>query len=95
MSLYENVLVPVPLSYEPDRLRRAIAAYLARFKAQSRVHTDTESDLRAYLTWCSSHTLNPLTAERPAIELYIRWMQESRRYKPSTVSRRIAVVAGF
>ncbi len=93
MSTYENVLMPVPLPRESDSLRRAVAAYLARFKGQSRAHT--ESDLRAYLTWCSSHSLDPLTAQRPHLELYIRWMQESRRFKPSTVSRRIAVVAGF
>jgi hypothetical protein len=67
-----------------DTLRRAVAAYLARFKGQSRAHT--ESDLRAYLTWCSSHSLDPLTAQRPHLELYTRWMQETRRYKPSTVS---------
>ena len=30
--------------------RLAVAAYLARYKGQSRVHT--ESDLRGYLTWC-------------------------------------------
>jgi site-specific recombinase XerD len=93
MSIYENVLVPTPLPPESDTLRRAVAAYLARFKGQSRVYTD--SDLRAYLTWCSSHGLDPLSAQRPHLELYIRWMQETRRYKPSTVSRRIAVVAGF
>ena len=93
MSTYENVLVPIPLPPESDSLRRAVAAYLARFKGQSRVHT--ESDLRAYLTWCGSHNLDPLAAQRPHLELYIRWMQETRRYKPSTVSRRIAVVAGF
>lgn len=93
MSIYENVLVPIPLPPESDTLRRAVAAYLARFKGQSRVHTD--SDLRAYLTWCSGHGLDPMSAQRPHLELYIRWMQETRRYKPSTVSRRIAVVAGF
>ena len=31
-----------------DRLRLAVAAYLARFKGSSREHT--ESDLRCYLT---------------------------------------------
>jgi hypothetical protein len=31
-------------------LRRAVAAYLARYKAQSRMHTD--SDLRGFLDWC-------------------------------------------
>jgi hypothetical protein len=34
-----------------DRLRLAVAAYLARFKGSSREHT--ESDLRCYLAWCA------------------------------------------
>jgi integrase/recombinase XerD len=74
-------------------LRLAVAAYLARFKGQSRVHT--ESDLRGYLGWCEQRGLDPLTASRPHVELYIRWLQEVRRYRPSTVSRRMSVVAGF
>jgi integrase/recombinase XerD len=80
-----------PASVDP--LRLAAAAYLARFKGQSRVHT--ESDLRAYLLWCAERGLDPLAATRPHIELYVRWMQEQRRYAASTVSRRLAVVAGF
>jgi integrase/recombinase XerD len=71
----------------------AVAAYLARFKGQSRVHT--ESDLRGYLNWCEFRGLDPLAATRPHIELYVRWLQEVRRYRPSTVSRRMSVVAGF
>ena len=39
--------------------------------------------------------LDPLAARRPHLELYIRWMQEIRRFKPSTVSRRFSVAAGF
>jgi len=74
-------------------LRVAVAAYLARFKGQSRVHS--ESDLRAFLTWLSERGLDPLQAKRPHIELYLRWMQEVGGYKPSTVSRRLSVVAGF
>ena len=70
-----------------------MAAYLARFKGQSRIHT--ESDLRGYLTWCEARDLDPLVATRPHIELYVRWLQEVRRYRPSTVSRRMSVVAGF
>src|ERR1700691_5984709 len=76
-----------------DRLRLAVAAYLARFKGSSRDHT--ESDLRCYLTCCAEHGLDPLPAPRPQLELYIRWMQEIRRFKPSTVSRRFSVTAGF
>ena len=89
-------LVSVP-SHPPepftDRLRLAVAAYLTRFKGSSREHT--ESDLRCYLAWCAERGLDPLAAQRPHLELYIRWMQEIRRFKPSTVSRRFSVAAGF
>ena len=70
-----------------------MGAYLARFTGSSAEHT--ESDLRCYLTWCAERDLGPLAARRPHLELYIRWMQEVRRFKPSTVSRRFSVVAGF
>jgi len=76
-----------------DQLRLAVAAYLARFTGSSRYHTD--SDLRCYLSWCSQRRLDPLAARRPHLKLYIRWMQEIRRFKPSTVSRRFSVAAGF
>ena len=82
-----------PLAPFTDRLRLAVAAYLARFKGSSREHT--ESDLRCYLSWCAEHGLDPLAAQRPHLELYIRWMQEIRRFRPSTVSRRFSVTAGF
>ena len=61
-----------------DQLRLAVTAYLARFKGASRYHT--ESDLRCYLAWCAEHGLDPLAARRPHLELYIRWMQETRRF---------------
>jgi site-specific recombinase XerC len=74
-------------------LRLAVAAYRARFKVQSRLHT--ESDLRGFLAWCESRDLDPLAATRPHIELYVRWLQEVRRYRPSTITRRMSVVAGI
>jgi hypothetical protein len=76
-----------------DQLRLAVSAYLARFKGSSREHT--ESDLRCYLAWCAERGLDPLAVQRPHLELYIRWMQKIRRFKPSTVSRRFSVTAGF
>jgi integrase/recombinase XerD len=76
-----------------DPLRLAVAAYLARFKGSSRDHA--YSDLRCFLAWCAERGLDPLAASRAQLELYIRWMQEVRRFKPSTVSRRFSVTAGF
>ena len=93
MSSAEPVLFPVLIDAATDPLVKAVAAYLARYRAQTRVHT--ESDLRAFLTWCVERRLPPLSAQRVHIELYVRWMQEVRRFKPSTVSRRMSVVAGF
>ena len=89
---------PAPAPSDPpepftDRLRLAVAAYLTRFKGSSREHT--ESDLRCYLAWSAERGLDPLAAQRPHLELYIRSMQEVRRFRPSTVSRRFSVAAGF
>jgi len=88
--------LPIPTideRWRVDPLRLAVAGYLARYRGETRRHA--ESDLRAYLIWCQERGLNPLAAKRPHIELYVRWMQESRRYAASTVSRRMSVVGGF
>ena len=86
-------LVPVVSPLDDKILRLAVAAHLARYKGQSR--TDTASDLNSYLFWCLEHDLAPLEATRVHVELYLRWMQEVRRLKPSTVSRRLSVLSGF
>jgi integrase/recombinase XerD len=49
----------------------------------------------ALLSWCAERDLDPLAAGRVHLELYIRWMLEVRRFKPSTVSRRFSVAVGF
>jgi hypothetical protein len=90
MTSTELAFVPSdPMAPFTDRLRLAVAAYLGRFKGSSREHT--ASDLRCYLAWCAGQNLDPLTAQRPQLALYIRFMQEIRRFKPSTVSRRFSV----
>src|SRR5437764_920944 len=93
---HSSELIPVPPQHPAplaDQLRLAVAAYLARFQGSSRDHAD--SDLRCYLFWCAQRSLDPLAARRPHLELYIRQMQEACRFKPSTVSRRFSVTAGF
>ena len=85
--------LPNPLTDDDHHLQLAVAGYLARFRGLSRTHA--ESDLRAYLRWCGDRQLDSLAASRPQVELYVRWMQEVRRLKPSTVSRRMSIVAGF
>jgi integrase/recombinase XerD len=74
-------------------VRAAVSAYLGRYRGQTRLHT--ESDLRVFLRWCADQDLYPLAAARVDIERFVRWLQEVRRYQPSTVSRRLSVVVGF
>jgi len=64
-----------------DRLRLAALAYLARYKGQSRDHA--ASDLRGYLIWCADRGVDPLAATRVQIELWVRWMQETRSLRPA------------
>jgi integrase/recombinase XerD len=72
-------LLHLPVTVEgSDVLRRAVAGYLARYKGLSRAHT--ESDLRVFLRWCTQRGLDPLAELRPLVELYVRWMQEVRRF---------------
>jgi integrase/recombinase XerD len=71
ITFTELASVPSGLSAPfTDRLWLAVAAYLARFKGSSREHT--ESNLRCYLAWCAERGLDPLAAQRPHLELYIR-----------------------
>jgi hypothetical protein len=94
-GMIQHDLAPVPANawQIADQLDRAVAAYLTRFTGTSRDHA--RSDLRCFLSWCGERQLHPLSARRLHLELYLRWMQEVRRFKPSTVSRRFSVIAGF
>jgi integrase len=62
----------------PDEcvLRAAVAAYLGRYRGQSRLHTG--SDLKIYLTWCVGRDLDALGVGRADIERYVRWLQEAQ-----------------
>ena len=66
---------------------------MGRYRGQTRLHT--ESNLRVFLRWCADQDLGPLAVVRADIERYLRWLQDVRRYQPSTVSRRLSVVVGF
>jgi hypothetical protein len=73
LQMHFDELVPAwasALAPHADRPRRAVAAYLARFKGTSRDHAS--SDLRCYLAWCAERGLDPFLARRPHLELYIR-----------------------
>jgi integrase/recombinase XerD len=74
-------------------LRAVVSAYLGRYRGQTRLHT--EPDLPILLRWCVDLDLDPSLRCGWNIERYPRWLQDVRRYQPSTVSRRLSVVVGF
>lgn len=86
-------LTATSITADDQALRLAVAAFLTNYKGQTRVHA--KSDLFCYLAWCGTVDLDPFAARRVDLERYLRWMQTSRRFKPSTVSRRLSVVASF
>ena len=51
-----------------DHLGRAVAAHLARYDGQSRMHS--ASDLRSYLGWCAGRRLDPLSVSRVHVQLW-------------------------
>src|SRR5687768_654117 len=48
-----------------------------------------------FLRWCARQNLDALAAVRADIERYVRRLQDEGCYQPSTVSRRLSVVAVF
>lgn len=86
----DPVLFPVLIDVGTGPLIQAVAAYLARYPDPSPCRVGP-----SLLMWCRDRGLEPLEASRAQIELYVRWMQEVRHFRPSTVSRRVSVMAGF
>ena len=86
-------MVAIASVYQSPELALATVAHPPRYRGTSRQHT--ESDLQVFFEWCRERQLPPLTAQRHDLELYLRWLQDVRRFKPSTGSRRLSVVAGF
>src|SRR5262249_31112017 len=85
-------LAPNPLPPFPAQLRLAVAAYLTRSTGPPAPHRIRPALLPGLIRRTRP---GPLAAQRPHLGLYVRWMQEIRRFKPSTVPRRFSVTAGF
>lgn len=76
----------------PDATQYAALSFLARYRGMTlRAYS---KDLRYFLAWCAERDLKPLQAERPHLELYLRWL-EQQGYAAATIGRRFTTVAGF
>ena len=82
-----SVLVP-----RSDLSASAAAGFLARYREPTL--RSYRQDLRVFGAWCTDRRLDPLSATRGHIELYIRDL-ERRGYAAATIGRRVSTVAGF
>ena len=79
-----RMVASAPVDQSPE-LGLAAVAHLSRYRGISRQHT--ESDLRVFFDWCRQRQLPPLTAQRHDLELYLRWLQDVRRFKLRMTTR--------
>lgn len=79
---------------ELPRVRRA-DALAARFLLSYTGHTRAAytRDLRDWYAWCAALDLDPLDANRAAVDGYARHLEASRA--PATVARRLSALAGL
>ena len=66
-------------------------SFLARYRGAT-LRADTQ-DLRYFLSWCAERAVEPLLAQQPQLERYLRWMQQQS--PAATTGRRFTTVAGF
>ena len=60
----------VPLREQPDATQYASVSFLARYRGDTlRAYSQ---DLRYFLRWCAERSVEPLQAQRPHLELYLR-----------------------
>jgi len=76
----------------PELSALAAAAFLSRYREPT--VSAYRADLRCYWGWCADHDLQPLSARRAHIELYLRHL-EAKGYAPATIGRRMSTVAGL
>lgn len=74
-------------------LQRVAFGYLADYEGKTR--QAYEYHLNAYITWCQIHQVDPLTADRTTVALYIRHLSEERGLRGSTVNTCMTPVKGF
>lgn len=82
------------VSADPDRLRMAVAGFLAKYTGSTLA--GYRYDLNLFLAWCANpdHHVDPLAAKRGHLELYIRWM-ETTGWASATIAKRYDTIRGF
>ena len=72
----------------------AAASFLGRY---SNPHTRAgyASDLRIFFAWALGNGMDPLTVRRVHVQLFVRYLETIRGYRPSGIERTIVAVRGY
>ncbi|MEU2002080.1 tyrosine-type recombinase/integrase [Rhodococcus sp. NPDC019627] len=98
MTLHDATRLPSSASTSVTGFRFSpfeliVAGFLARYKGGT--FDSYQLDLRLYTNWCNTVGLDPLSAERPHLELFARHLEIERGNAPSTVHRRLSCLRMF
>ena len=92
MSHAIATLLPSALAALSD-LERVYFGYLADYEGKTRAAY--EYHLQGYLSWCAGNQVDPLTADRTVVALYVRHLSEERGLRGSTVNTSMTPIKGF
>ncbi len=74
-------------------LQRVYFGFLADYEGKTRA--GYEYHLQRYLTWCQANQVEPLTADRTQVALFVRHLSEQLGLRGSTVNTAMTPVKGF
>ena len=90
----ESTVVMIPEPMPPlGEVHLAAAGFLSRYSGKTRIAYAL--DLKTYFVWCSARGAEVFAMTRPHVEVYVRWMEEQRRYAPATIARRPNAAMSF
>lgn len=94
VRLRETFLEPLQQLQREDRAAALVQRFLLSYAGHTR--TGYARDLRQWFDWCAELDLDPLEANRAAVDGFRRHLESwDRPAKPATVARKFAAIAGF
>lgn len=89
----ETFLEPLWQLPREDRAAALAQRFLLAYSGHTR--RAYARDLTDWFTWCAALGIDPLDANRAAVDGYRRHLDETRRAKPTTIARRLSTLAGY
>ncbi len=93
MSLVPAHLPTTDVALTDSPAERLAIAFLLGYQGAAR--DAYGRDLRRWFTWCATHDVDPLAAQRAHVDAYARTLAEVHARSPATVARHLSTLSGF